>query len=1041
MTFREKIQQLRKGASEAQSATKIIDKLKALKDSNGLNTSYRWIWELIQNAKDVVNSSGLVDIEVIFSEANKTIEFSHNGRLFTTENIVFLIEQVSTKERSLTAENKKQSTGKFGTGFLTTHLLSEKVQVHGYLQDEGENPRSFQTLLDRTGQDKTAIMDAISNSCDMLDGGEECSVDECKMNTKFIYELDGLGIETAKSGLKNLLVSIPYVFAFVPELNSIAVCVDNYHRVIRRGRKADVELESANVTEVHMSTTRGGKTTEEIRYVFVLSNDQISVAAEIIRDANGKHLMRPNDDLPRIFCDFPLLGTNDFSFPVIINSPLLNPTEPRDGIPLIQSERSGGDSDENKKRIVEAINLFNIMLDYFTQKGYKGIYNIVKIPEQTEKYWLDVQWVKQMLIEPIKEHIKSAAFIQNMNGEFCPLYDCWGEPTLFMMKDESPELRNSVWELSSKLIPSMMTARDEIENWFNSLWAECRNFSIVDLVKEVEKCGNLATLDNQLGFDSIEWLNKLINLLYCNSSKSITELGYNPSILPNQHGIFLPLDNVYAENSIGETYKDIALIADVHFRDRLLDNRIAKQYLNGLQELSLKNVFNELYQAHLDEETRTELYRSFINLRSHSGNNDRQSSFAEIAVQIYPHDFSDTNKVSIINDRLLLDALKFWREKICSDISSCGSLQNIVKEYNFQNNRAAFEWISCLISYIRMFEDGSLFGKYSILPNQYGTFKLKDEIFLDDGSVDDILKDAAMYSGDNVRERMLLRGIPFDLPLNRIITLESIAPTITSYVRNNSKSISKQNSEGDNKVRETFRNTSIWIRANRKNSNVSKCFKELIENLHWFYDDEEIAESMTKSEQYDEVLKRYNIADINELANILASHSTANTDESETISISKELLAQWGITSEEELNKALAKNVFGSAQVHHSTNSPELFSYVRDILNRAKIRIADYLDKHEDYEFDKNNIQFIANTIFRVRKFGQEIYIIARPSDFEQIILYYDTEIDLLDFDKDCELWVDDGVNPIPQKITLGRILKITGINKIPLRSIKGNDR
>jgi len=87
MTFREKIQKMRKGASEAQSASKIIDKLKKLKDSNSTDTAYRWIWELIQNAKDVVNSTGLVDIEINFSEKNKTIEFSHNGRLFTTENI------------------------------------------------------------------------------------------------------------------------------------------------------------------------------------------------------------------------------------------------------------------------------------------------------------------------------------------------------------------------------------------------------------------------------------------------------------------------------------------------------------------------------------------------------------------------------------------------------------------------------------------------------------------------------------------------------------------------------------------------------------------------------------------------------------------------------------------------------------------------------------------------------------------------------------------------------------------------------------------
>lgn len=178
----------------------------------------------------------MVDIEINFNQANKTIEFSHNGRLFTTENIVFLIEQVSTKERSVTAENKKKSTGKFGTGFLTTHLLSEKVQIHSYLQDDGEKkPRSFQTLLDRTGQDKASIMKAKSNSCDMLDNSSECDVDETQMNTKFIYELDEIGIKTTVLGLKNLLIPIPYIFAFVKELNSITVNTEKFQRIIRRG--------------------------------------------------------------------------------------------------------------------------------------------------------------------------------------------------------------------------------------------------------------------------------------------------------------------------------------------------------------------------------------------------------------------------------------------------------------------------------------------------------------------------------------------------------------------------------------------------------------------------------------------------------------------------------------------------------------------------------------------------------------------------------------------------------------------------------------
>ncbi|WP_312635045.1 sacsin N-terminal ATP-binding-like domain-containing protein [Oscillibacter sp.] len=1035
MTFREKIEILRKGASEAQSASKIIDKLKALKDSNSPDTSYRWIWELIQNAKDVVNSSRLVDIEIKFSEFNKTIEFCHNGRLFTTENIVFLIEQVSSKERSLTAENKKKSTGKFGTGFLTTHLLSEKVQIHGYLHDDGEKPRSFQTLLDRTGQDKASIMKAISNSCDMLDNGTECYVDETQMNTKFIYELDEIGIRTAISGLKNLLVSIPYVFAFVQELNSITVNTDNFQRIIKRGEKVAVELESAMVTHVHVSTTKNGETTIADKYVFVVSNDLVSIASEIITIGNDKHLLKLHDDLPHIFCDFPLLGTNDFSFPIVINSPLFNPTEPRDGIPLVQPGREGGDSHENRNRITEAIALYNTMLDYFARKGYKDLYNIVRISEQPEKYWLDTEWVEQTLIQPIKEHIRTTTFIHNSLEDICSLYDDWETPTVFIMKDETPEFRRKVWELSNRLMPAMMTRKDEIEHWHNSLWAECRNFGIIDLIKEVEGCGDLVTLSNRLGGDSIKWLNDLIILLYHNSSKFIADLGRNPSILPNQYGDFLPWDKIYAENNIGETYKDIALIAGINFRERLLDNRISREYLQGLQELNLKNVFYELIHAQINQETKLEFYKSIINIRA--GKNEKQNEFVDIAQRLYPDCFNQYSRVPYYNEKLLSDALRFWRDKICMDLSYCISINSVLERYDFQNDEEVAEWVSKLVKHLSICEDDNLLDKYSVLPNQNGAFMRKSEIFADDGSVNEILKDAAMYSENDIRQKMLFRGITLDLPPSRTISLESVAPAITAYVRNNNKSISKQNSE----VRETFRNTCTWIRNNRKDSKVSKCFKELIENLHWFYDDEEIAESMAKSEQYDEVLKKYNVADINQLAIILASHPAVNSSEGETISISKEMLAQWGISSEEELHKALSKNVFGSAQIHHSTNSVELFSYVKNILNRSRINIVNFLDAHDDYEFDKDNLQLIASTIFRVRKLGQEIYIIARPSDFGQIILYYDTEIDLLDFDKDCELWVENGIDPIPKKITFGRILKLTGVNKIPLRSLKDSDR
>ena len=41
----------------------------------------------------------------------------------------------------------------------------------------------------------------------------------------------------------------------------------------------------------------------------------------------------------------------------------------------------------------------------------------------------------------------------------------------------------------------------------------------------------------------------------------------------------------------------------------------------------------------------------------------------------------------------------------------------------------------------------------------------------------------------------------------------------------------------------------------------------------------------------------------------------------------------------------------------------------------------------------------------------------------------------MLDYNKDWELWVEDGKKE-PEKLTFGKILKLTGINKIPLKKV-----
>lgn len=367
-SYREKIRDLRNGAQETQAAIKIKDKLTELKSKDVIISSYRWIWELIQNAKDCPNSSGKIDIEINFNKADRKVEFKHNGKLFSTKNIVYLIEQVSTKERT----RDSASTGKFGTGFLTTNLLSPKVTISGFLHDEEETDVArFEVTLDRSGSSIDELKASIKNSCEQLESNTikiSHSITENDMNTAFVYLLDDSGVTAAQNGLENFLITAPYVFAFVSELNKITINNNGEISVYTRTKEGNTQSANVFVSRIYKDSI-----SEPIN-ILVIKEDTLMLAAEI-KQYNGENNIVPYDkNLPRLFCDFPLLGTHDFSFPVVINSRSFDPNEPRNGLILY-----GGESEQNKSILVNACSLYDSMINYFIQNNYKEIYNVVRL--------------------------------------------------------------------------------------------------------------------------------------------------------------------------------------------------------------------------------------------------------------------------------------------------------------------------------------------------------------------------------------------------------------------------------------------------------------------------------------------------------------------------------------------------------------------------------------------------------------------------------------------------------------------------------------
>lgn len=170
-------------------ATKIVDGLDRLDHKFEKGAAERWIWELLQNAKDCCNpvqsdhqNRSFVKVEILVTD--DAVEFRHSGKPFTIDDINRIVHQTSQKERievnqenpegaegeevkmgeqelqmanvdllDATIEGKSpETTGKFGTGFLTTHMLSRVVEISGIYINAFDSKvyQKFSVTLDRS---------------------------------------------------------------------------------------------------------------------------------------------------------------------------------------------------------------------------------------------------------------------------------------------------------------------------------------------------------------------------------------------------------------------------------------------------------------------------------------------------------------------------------------------------------------------------------------------------------------------------------------------------------------------------------------------------------------------------------------------------------------------------------------------------------------------------------------------------------------------------------------------------------------------------
>jgi hypothetical protein len=539
MNIQNKLKDLKDQKSYSIPAKRIQEHLKPiLSKSNELRK--RWMWELLQNASDLGN-----EITAEFELLDNLLIFRHNGEPFTLDQAFNLIMPDSTKDDK--SAKSKSVIGQFGTGFISTHILSKKIAVSGVVEDSEEDKYfSFSFNLDRSErEDKNFLIQSIKDSekeySKSLIEIEDYSPSD--FDTEFVYQIDDsyypiVGNQIIEDGFDSFRELIPFVFAFRPQLKKINI-KDKRKGLdetwVFKRKEVETKIEDLELTvtvckknkQKHCTTTIGTIKDYETTIAFQLEEIETNVF----------RVLEFLENSPKLYCAFPMIGTTEYNFPVVIHSESFVPNRERDGIAISEHDK------ENRERLVEAKDAFEKLFDIIEEYEWEESFNLCRISKVEMQNEDEKEWYKSEIFNPIKEKIHTTKLIEldaslevenyrnSLSQVYIPYYD--------RRASNSKELTEKIYDLAYYIMPKELPKKEHLLSWYNVLDFELfenEKLDIERLVKTVSAGNsNFESFIDDYSMTNDETINYLKDLIQFVIEQEKESLLNDYAIIPNQN--------------------------------------------------------------------------------------------------------------------------------------------------------------------------------------------------------------------------------------------------------------------------------------------------------------------------------------------------------------------------------------------------------------------------------------------------------------------------------------------------------------------------
>lgn len=733
-TYLETVQKSKNYNNYKLTADKVIQILSDVRNER-TKSRRRWIWELMQNAKDVPNIFGGVTIQITLKE-NEFI-FSHNGDPFTVENITGLIQQVSSGKPSDSTD--KRITGKFGTGFISTHLLSDTVIVKGIVEQNELPPKSFEFELNRKAEKSEELIKFIAEELDKIEKIEDEHIfptrhkyhsqrKDTDFDTVFIYPLENPeSREAAVVGVEDLASTLPQTLFFVEELKKVIINNEI------TGKQITYELfENINDGDFYFPVIKEtiNGTTQYLCFIHY-KDDKVNLAIPI--NNHTERSIKIIEKSARLYRDFPLVGTEHFYFPFILNGINFFPTEKRDSVLL--TDTASNSVLVNRDIFIHAINKAQLFVEWLKTNNAKNLSLIAQSRIPTALTEIEViNWFKDNIQKPYRHFLIEQEIVETASEKIKI------KNAVIPKFPGTKEQNDHFWEILNNYFGSSKICRKEhLSSWQENLgieseietWGQKVFYTIEDLLREIQSKITLESITLQGSQQTnVQWLNSVYKFLIDNE---LIKYFKEYKIIPTIKGTLKSLnDDIYIEKETkipnefisilkslkNEDWNDILINRDLIGIDNSHASKTIKDIsdeINKILNYEEKNQYGQVQKTYIDRVNAEIVLLDILSITATNSNDSFQSKLFNSAKIFFK---SDKQPIIIngISDFNFNPAKRQLIKLLHRKIEAANKLTNL----ELENSE---KW---LLDHLLLLQESSEFKTLlefgNIIPNRKGNF-------------------------------------------------------------------------------------------------------------------------------------------------------------------------------------------------------------------------------------------------------------------------------------------------------------------------------